>query len=522
MEEAKEIQGATESRAGLAVLLAAIALFFAMIVYFSAGTYFATDDFIFLERIMDVRLGDALNPFRPIDEFFRPLSRDLYFRIAYRLFGFFPPGFHGINALLTGLNLVLFYHIGKRLTRGREASLWALLFFVAAPFNFRIYYWVSCVQDVMMTTLACAAALCFLARIKSEDGSAPRRWIAAALGPLFFGLSLLAKESALWLPAWLWIYHLKSRSRDGTGLLDAIKSVWKTHLAYDAVLALYVAYRIIWLPAPSNEDYAASVFGLHPVHNLDNYVHDVFMAVGVPGTARGAHDFIHALAFIIGLAGLSSWLYYKRRSFPQEALLGLAWFGLGVLVFLPLKGRSYPYYVSFASMGFFWTAGYLAAAARARLAKTPALFALVAYAALILGQGIYRDREQRENEYIAAAARHARIMHQEMRKLRPSIKPGSRIIMSSDLRLGKNPALYGVRALYGDPRIRVYSDEQAFIVEERENEIRFLVRDDFNYTGAMFFSYAMDGGLTESRISPDGTMFFPVFRDGDKSGGNEK
>ncbi len=164
------------------------------------GSAFVNDDYLFLEQARRHGLLDALLHPGGLGNYFRPLSRELWFALLSPVSGGVPLVFHiaqfgvflGSLALLADLLRVFVPGRGPGVP---AAVLAGVLWFALVPFQRVNLLWVSCSQDV----LALAGALGALALFRrGRTGPALVAYAAATL----------AKESALPLPAllllWSW------------------------------------------------------------------------------------------------------------------------------------------------------------------------------------------------------------------------------------------------------------------------------------------------------------------------------
>ncbi|MEK7578685.1 MAG: glycosyltransferase family 39 protein, partial [Patescibacteria group bacterium] len=175
------------------------------LVLFTLGAYFKVlraefvyDDFGFIVNNKDIQ------SFKPFSKFFlspdiftgsnyaaenaggknwRPVS-SLAFAVEYRLFGTNSSGFHLISILLHLINIILVYLLIIKITSRKDiaiatASLWAL-----HPALTEAVSWVSNQSSLIFLGFFLLATLALLKE---------RFWVAY----LFFGLSLLSKETAL-------------------------------------------------------------------------------------------------------------------------------------------------------------------------------------------------------------------------------------------------------------------------------------------------------------------------------------
>lgn len=159
---------------------------------------FINDDYLFLEQVRRHGLLDAMLHPGGLGNYFRPLSREVWFGVLGPLTGGDPFPFHiaqfvvfvAALALLADL-LSVFAPRGKAYVA--PAVLAGLLFFAALPLQRVNLAWVSCSQDLLALTGALGAL------------ALHRR---GRIGPamLAYGAAVLCKQSALPLPAALFLW----------------------------------------------------------------------------------------------------------------------------------------------------------------------------------------------------------------------------------------------------------------------------------------------------------------------------
>ena len=166
------------------------------------STGFLNDDYLFLEEARSHRLIDSLGRLGALGNYYRPLSRQIYFGLLSPIAGGSPWVFHlvqfalflGSLALLAGLLAAVLPPAGV---------LVGTLYFALLPLHRLALTWVSCSQDLCALFFALAAFALHRQR---------RAWPAA----LAFLCAAASKESAWPLPlavlAWeLWIERVPPR-----------------------------------------------------------------------------------------------------------------------------------------------------------------------------------------------------------------------------------------------------------------------------------------------------------------------
>lgn len=495
------------------ILIALAVVIFSAAGFPGSSLYFATDDWKFLERILGQNLWQALDPFLPGRIFYRPLTQDLYFRIMYSRFGLHPRPYHLVNLFIFGVNLYLVYRVSLRFLRQRSVAAWAVFLYAAASVNSRLYTWVSAIQDLLMISFALLAVLCFLAASPASEAGAiadgRKKLLFPVLGPCFFLFSLLAKESALWLPIWFWIYDLGKAGGRRDKLIAALKSRMRFHLPFDLVFLAFLLFRIIALPPPRAGTYAVSWFGPHLFVNFIYYLNQSAYALGLPVVGRGPKGVLYPGLALAAVAGFIAWTIWKKR-LAAPVVLGLAWLFLGIMMFLPLQKQSYEYYISLAVVGLFLIAGAGMDLVLRRLPPVWSGIVFLSVLGLVATVSVQRTRYYFVHHWVPASARGYQVFHRELLAAHPTLPPGARIVVTGDLRGLEDASLFGLRMLYHRPELQVYLDEQVFQVEQSQDAFTFSPRPGFDYRNVMIFSFTAKNGFREFAISPDGSEIAPV------------
>jgi len=160
------------------------------------GTGFLNDDYLFLEEARTRPLAESLTRLDALGNYYRPLSRQVYFEVLGALSGGAPFAYHAVNfaiflgALALLADLLAVFVGGIPLLAG-------LAFFALLPLQRVNLTWISCSQDLLALLFSLAALALWR---RERRGAAMVAWVAA----------LASKEVALPLPlafaAWdLWI-----------------------------------------------------------------------------------------------------------------------------------------------------------------------------------------------------------------------------------------------------------------------------------------------------------------------------
>jgi len=164
----------------------------------SAG--FINDDYLFLEQTRRYGLWGSLWNGSGLANFFRPLSREVWFGILAPISGGEPFAFHAAQIALFVLALALLADLVSVLVPKRDAAplvapavLAGVTWYALLPFQRVNLTWVSCSQDLIALVLVLASMAWFR-----------RGRLVPAL--LAYAAATLAKETALALPIALFVW----------------------------------------------------------------------------------------------------------------------------------------------------------------------------------------------------------------------------------------------------------------------------------------------------------------------------
>ena len=189
---------------------------------------FFADDFFFLEQSRGRSLWGVLTSADPLGNFFRPVSRQIYFWMLSRLGGESPTLFHTVNLAIFVVSLLVLYALARRLA-GRTAAVFAIAF---VGFHYAAdvpVHWASGCQDLLAVLFAtltiylhvrgqrALAAMAFLLGVLSKEtvaGAAIVAIVASHASQERWGVTLrrgvaLLAVAVSWAAWWLWSLWLR-------------------------------------------------------------------------------------------------------------------------------------------------------------------------------------------------------------------------------------------------------------------------------------------------------------------------
>ena len=486
--------------------LVALVLFVAL-CWAGLRLYLATDDFIFIQRIMEEGFPGALSPFMEGRTLWRPLSQETYFYLMHSLFDLWATPYHIVNLVLMAANIVLVGLVTKRLTGWNEAAVLAGSMYAVSFLNFRLFLWVSCIQDILMIFFALLAVLCFLRaeRLLRFTGSAGfARWAA----PLFFVLSVLSKESGIWLPVWLVFLDLVLFTKEWR---HDLRSRVLLHLPLLALMAAFFIFRLFVIPTPTEGLYRVDYFGIHILELAHEYGNDYLAASGIALPLGGTPPWYLTAALVPALCGLILLLAAKAGKF-RPVLAGLVFTGLGTSMFLFLPERNFEYYLSLASIGLYLGLAVALVSLWRTLFPVVGRVAAAIFLLYFFAYSAHLHLASFHGHWVVNLANFTKELHHVMKKRYPEVPTGKKVIVGAGFETMGDPAIFGIKALYDDPDLTVYSMRQAFNVKDTKRGYELLPRPGFDYSDTIMFVYDLKQGPVEYLVSPDGEEIEPIQR----------
>ena len=234
--------------------LEAIACSIAALVYLRTLTFgFVYDD------VLQVFQNPALREWRYLPQYFtshllaglypnaggnyyRPLLM-LWLRLNYLAFGPVPAGWHATTVFCHVLATYLVFRVAQAVSGERTVAFMAALLFAVHPAHIENVAWISGVSDSLMACLLLGSLLAFFAGRGTESKS-------KAAGPTIYSLvlfacALLTKETAVVLPALVFVWVLAESQTTATGQ-SAMRLAWfamRAAAPYAVVALVYLAVR---------------------------------------------------------------------------------------------------------------------------------------------------------------------------------------------------------------------------------------------------------------------------------------
>jgi hypothetical protein len=447
--------------AWFAVLLALAGL--AALFWGPLGTGFLNDDYLFLEESRSRPLSESLARLGALGNYYRPLSRQLYFAALGPVGGAHPLVFHLFNfAVFAGVLALLADLLFAVLPAG--AAMCGLLYFAVVPMQRVALQWVSCSQD-LLATLFMLASLALHRR--GRIGTAALCTLAA----------LASKETAFALPLALVAWDVfVQRSRIPAALRRAAPHAAAVVVWIGVLLLLRARGGLAWTLL----DFSPAQFAAGIVHGVQSLLGLDSPADFPAGLASVGPPLLPALCF----GALAIWIPTRgrgeRNAVPSSAAspapargvesasgfitFALAWFAAFALVTGPVAHTwSSYYYMPAAIAGALWVG--LAARRIDRWMWLGLVAALLWWHAGASAGRAFAIRDDRWSWtshltpfYFERGAELTRTLAGELKRIEPAPAGGTRFFFATlppwaGFQMG-NGAL--VRALYRDPSLESY------------------------------------------------------------------
>jgi len=330
---------------GLVLVLGIVAL---TVFYGDAiRTRFLNDDYLFLEQTRTADLGRSLVQPDPLGNYWRPLSRQLYFAALTPIADGRPLVFHVFNFALFLAGLALLADL-LLVFAPWPGVLAGLVTFALLPFQRVNLTWVSCSQDLLALVFTLGAFALYRRRMDR-------------LAAVLYLFAVLSKESALPLPLALAAW---SRLVDR----ESWRGIVRRLVPFAVGAALWIAAALILQRGLARVN-APLDFG--PMSFLAGYVHMVQSLLGLdnPAMFTGRYDLVYdpiaiALLALIALAlrtpraapAADEEHADARHAPPRPTARIAAWFGaIWLIAFGLVTGPAAPswsaYYYTLAAVG---------------------------------------------------------------------------------------------------------------------------------------------------------------------------
>lgn len=318
-------------------LAAALAVAGLTLLYAGAlRTGFLNDDHLLLEEARTRPLVESLGDLGPLGNYYRPLSRQIYFEAMSVVAGDRPIVFHAFNYLLFLAALALLADLLSAFL-GPRGVMAGLLYFALLPFHRVNLIWISCAQDLM----ALAGSLGALALYR-------RGRLTPAL--LAYAAAVTSKESALPLP-------LALAAWDRLVIGERWRRIFRRIAPFAAMGAAWGAL-ILWMRASHD---ATVTLSADPGAFAAGYAHLIQSLLGLEHPAGFLRSLAThpppALPFFL-LAPLSLWFAREnpvepatRVSVRTLAVFAAAWLIAFGFVTGPVSHTWSGYYYTLAAVG---------------------------------------------------------------------------------------------------------------------------------------------------------------------------
>lgn len=309
------------------------------------SSYFSQDDFFHLRVISQKNINDIPSFFFSKQEeygFFRPLSRETYNLIMYKLFDLNPFPYHLMNLLLIILNGVLVFCVSKKITNTKNIGILSGFFYLISSVRSVELYYLSSIQILFATTFLMLAILSYLNR---------RYFLAFSI----FLLGILSHEIAIIFPGIIFLIEMTSDKK--------IQKIFP----YFLITLIYLLIMFLFFALP-NEQVYKPVF--NPKSILNTFGWYTLWSFGLPemlvdfvGPGFKLNEnfiswfseyskIVFPLIVFIFVSLFSFILILKKKILTRVFLLSLSFFIISLFPNLFFPQKKFVYYLDLASVWF--------------------------------------------------------------------------------------------------------------------------------------------------------------------------
>lgn len=178
--------------------------------------------------------------------YYRPLFL-IWLLLNHTLFGLNPLGWHLTTVVAHLSAAALVYALARRLLEDHRAAALAALVFALHPAQVESVAWVSGVDDPLQAILVLGGLVAYIHYDRRVPGRPPRFWLAVSL--LAYFAALLMKETAIILPALIFLYAASLGRQTSLRFASRLASALRPCLSYTLPLAAYLLLRMWALQA---------------------------------------------------------------------------------------------------------------------------------------------------------------------------------------------------------------------------------------------------------------------------------
>lgn len=225
--------------------------------------FFAQDDFILMA-------GAVFNPQTSLADFFgagsvqfRPLTKFLYFKVMYGLFGLNPAPYHWISLVIHLANAFLVFRLLIIFKIETEIALVATAVFALHAGFVDVVGWISCIQQLM------ALMFILVALISWINGYRSKRAILIVVSALAYVIALASMEQVVGFPLILVVFIILESNKKTFG--KRLAESLKVALPFLVIMAAYLVFFAARKGVPQSGPYEFH-FGTNIVANLLTYL----------------------------------------------------------------------------------------------------------------------------------------------------------------------------------------------------------------------------------------------------------
>ncbi len=335
--------------------------------------YFLSDDWRLLARNANLSTMDALRYFVSLQEgrWYRPLY-EVSIAWSWSLFALNPAGHHAIGFLFHTANSLLVAIIGTQISSEKQIGSVAGIVFAVFAAHPDAVIWMAGRNELIAGFFV---LLSFLAHIQFRKGKS--RWLFGTI--LFYIASLMAKETALPLPAFLILYDLLISSPQ----FSIRQSVTRWQMLFPDILIAAVGGAYLLFRLQTGIGYNLQIELLLLPKNLVYYL--LMQVIALPVSMKYLLQFpvinYGVITLLVSALGLILWLAKKSILKSRTLLFAILWMSFALLPVLPIVSER-SVYISSIGCALTWAIGLNLA--RQAVQKTPSRLRYIGYGIAII------------------------------------------------------------------------------------------------------------------------------------------
>lgn len=237
--------GRPHGRLGIPALLTVQSVLVIFCFFPLLGYFMAQDDLVLLYRSNAEPAQFFASFFGHSPRHFRPLTKMVYFFLAYKAFGLNALAYHLVSMLTHVVNSLLVFALLRRLRLTPAAAVLASTLFALHAAFFHVIGWICCIQQLAALLFMILSMLLFIEAMRRDS----TRMQLLSLGAYL--LAICSQEQTLLLPPIMLLLGMFGLADTRSGLKRSVKLLWP----HFVILGVFIVFRLCWKPLPASGPY---------------------------------------------------------------------------------------------------------------------------------------------------------------------------------------------------------------------------------------------------------------------------